>query len=91
MIVTKEMRAKILADYNAMKTSGQKAAFTNKLKKAGLPHPSPASAKHSEQDKMIAALLAMGRRASQPAKGETAQGETAQGETAQTEPVQQAA
>jgi hypothetical protein len=60
MIVTNEMKAKILADYNAMKTSGERAAFARRLKKAGLPCPVAGGPKHSKQDAMIAALLAMG-------------------------------
>jgi hypothetical protein len=68
MIVTNEMRAKILATYNAMKTSGEKAAYSNKLKKAGLPHPTASAAKHDAQYDSIRDLLAMSQAASQPAK-----------------------
>ncbi len=48
IIVTNEMRAKILADYNAMRTAGEKASYARKLKKAGLPVPVKRRKKHSE-------------------------------------------
>ena len=63
MIVTEEMKAKIIADYNAMKTSGEKAAYARRLKKAGLPVPASGGPKHAKQDALIAALLAMGTKA----------------------------
>ena len=64
-MITDAMKTEILARYNAMKTSGEKAAFARRLKKAGLPVPATGGAKHSAQDATIAAILAMGR---EPAK-----------------------